>query len=419
MTQNENDADDDDPGSLDIRPQVENINEHTPKGMAALEDAIQRDGWIGAITVAADGEAFAGSARLEKGMQIGLRTRVVDIEGDEMLVARRRDIPTATDDRARRLGIGDNRIQEIDYNPNQLLLGKAAQDGLLSLLQYGKAETAELLRLVQAPPVLPPPGDGGDDFDTNPLHAPMRAQRGDIWRVGPHTLMCGDALSETDMRTLMHERVAALMLADPPYNVGFDYEETGGDGNYVDEAMDPQAYEEFCLGWMTLWRQSCLRAIVTPGGQNQSAWCRMFEPYFIAPWIKLNAMTHGKVGLFWTWEPLFFFGLGWPRRRANDTFTHRVTEQHIPGGESLTPLHPCPKPLSMYIDFLESYTDYGDLVVDPMAGTGTTMVAAHRTGRVSLCMDKGPAYCDVMLSRALAEGIGPIERIAGREPTDG
>jgi len=397
---------------IDLRPQADNVNRHTERGLAALEESVREDGWIGAITIAADGESFDGSARMEKGFELGLRPKIVDIEGDEMLIGRRKDIPTATDDRARRLGIAANRIAQLDYDPDPHKLALASQEGLLSTLQFSGGEIEAMLLQIASPPALPSPGDGGDDFDTTTSEGPTRAHRGDIWRIGDHTLMCGDCRSEADMKTLMHERVASLMIADPPYNVGKDY----GDG--TDDFQDPKAYEEFTYAWFPLWRQSAYRTIVTPGGQNLHTWDKLFVPLYIAPWIKLNAMTHGRVSAFWVWEPLLFFGEHWKRDRANDVFNHRVTEQKFLTGESLSPMHPCPKPLSLWLDLVESYTDYADLVVDPMAGTGTLLVAAHRLGRQSLCMEISPAYCDVILSRALAEGIGPIERVGGAKPKE-
>lgn len=98
-----------------IKPQRANANRHTPRGMKTLEDSIQRDGWIGAITVAADHETFDGSARLEVGAATGFEDAiVVRSDGSRPLIHVREDIPTADDPRAKRLGIAANRVAQLN-----------------------------------------------------------------------------------------------------------------------------------------------------------------------------------------------------------------------------------------------------------------------------------------------------------------
>lgn len=78
----------------DLQTQRRNANRHTPRGMGELERSIQEDGWIGAITVAADGETFDGSARLETLATVGLKEPIIlDVPGDQPVVVRRTDIP--------------------------------------------------------------------------------------------------------------------------------------------------------------------------------------------------------------------------------------------------------------------------------------------------------------------------------------
>jgi hypothetical protein len=99
----------------DVRPQRENANAHTPQGLKALETSLQVDGWIGAITVAADGETFDGSARVEVGVGAGFEDAIiVESDGSRPVIVRRTDIPTADDPRARRLGLMANRVPELN-----------------------------------------------------------------------------------------------------------------------------------------------------------------------------------------------------------------------------------------------------------------------------------------------------------------
>lgn len=103
----------------DFRPATRNANKHTARGLGALEKSIQADGWIGAMTTAADGEMIAGSARIETVAQVfgtDAEPIVIESDGSRPVVVVRTDIPTAHDQRAQRLALADNRVHEIDLS---------------------------------------------------------------------------------------------------------------------------------------------------------------------------------------------------------------------------------------------------------------------------------------------------------------
>ena len=114
----------------DFTLQKANVNRHKVRGMGMLDNVIATDGWQGAITVAANGETFAGSARLEVSYdRFGedIEPITVHTTGDRPVIVIRDDIPTADDPRAIRLGIADNRISELNYDPDIELLQETAQ----------------------------------------------------------------------------------------------------------------------------------------------------------------------------------------------------------------------------------------------------------------------------------------------------
>jgi hypothetical protein len=128
----------------DFTPQAQNANAHTPRGMGELERSIQQDGWIGAITVAADGESFDGSARIEVSAAVGLEdVIVVETDGSRPVVVRRTDIPTADDPRARRLGVAANRVAELNLSWDAAVLDGLVSEGidLTSLFRDGEMPT--------------------------------------------------------------------------------------------------------------------------------------------------------------------------------------------------------------------------------------------------------------------------------------
>ena len=137
----------------DFQTQKRNLNKHRPRAMGMLDNIISKEGWIGAITVANDGETFAGSARLETAQErFGDESEpiVFDIDGTRPVILRRVDIPTADDPRAIRLGIADNRISELNYDPDIELLSAIAEEVDISDM-YFEDELAALVERDQQP----------------------------------------------------------------------------------------------------------------------------------------------------------------------------------------------------------------------------------------------------------------------------
>lgn len=126
----------------DFRPQEQNANQHTERGLWMLDKSIGEDGWIGAITTAADGEVFDGSARIETVYnRLGEEVEpiVVDIDGNRPVIVRRTDIPTAQDPRAKKLAIAANRVAQVDLKWDANVLAELQEEIDLSDL-FSEAE---------------------------------------------------------------------------------------------------------------------------------------------------------------------------------------------------------------------------------------------------------------------------------------
>jgi len=131
----------------DFAQQARNANKHSTRGMGMLDDVISNDGWIGAITTAADGEVFAGSARLEVACDrfgAEIEPIVIESDGTRPIVVVRTDIASASDPKAIKLGVADNRINQVNYIEDLEILAEIAEDIDLSSL-YFDDELSDLL----------------------------------------------------------------------------------------------------------------------------------------------------------------------------------------------------------------------------------------------------------------------------------
>ena len=155
----------------DFRTQERNLNRHKPRGMGMLDNIIAKDGWQSAITVANDNQVFAGSARLEVAQErFGDESEpiVFDIDGTRPVILRRVDIPTADDPRAIRLGIADNRISELNYDPDIELLSAIAEEVDISDMYFED----ELAALVEA--------DRNEEQDNEPYNPESSTKEVDV-----------------------------------------------------------------------------------------------------------------------------------------------------------------------------------------------------------------------------------------------
>jgi DNA modification methylase len=264
---------------------------------------------------------------------------------------------------------------------------KSIDNELLEAIGYDESELAKLIR------------DSGLDSqnteDTEPqidrakeLRQKWGVESGQLWQLDNHRLICGDCTDATVVKRVMGGERAILAPVDPPYNVGFNYDSTT-----VDDNKTAEAYEVFSRAWFNLCQSISDRQIVTPGGNNLALWLRWFDVKFCAPWTKTNSMTNGVISRFWCWEPVLFFGPKWPKSRSNDIFDYPIGQQKDVAN------HPCPKPLKMWIDLIENYSEIGDVIFESFSGSGTTLIACEKLSRRCRAVEISPDYVAIALER--------------------
>jgi DNA modification methylase len=409
----------------DIIPQRTNANRHTERGMRLLEKSIAEDGWIGAVTVAANGETFDGSARVETTAANGMLEDaiVVQTDGSRPVVVVRSDIPTADDPRAKRLGVGANQIAAENLSWDSSVLASLVTEIDLTAL-FQPDELAAILADVETPEE----GAGGDDFDATPEDGPTRTQSGELWLIGgKHRLIVGDCTNPAIVERLMGGDKFEMAWTDPPYGVAIGdknkYLNSIAPSNRVEEnlendTLDEEALLDMLRGSFALAAGHCLAGgawyVAAPPGPLHVLFGQALKELNIwhqtIQWVKNNA-TFAPLGVDYHWraEPIFY---GWLPGAAHRYYGGRqqdtVWEIDRP---QASPEHPTMKPVELVQRAIENSSRRGEIAYDPFLGSGTTLIAAHRTGRRCYGCEISPKYCDVVIRRAEADGL-TVERAA-------
>ena len=247
---------------------------------------------------------------------------------------------------------------------------------------------------------------------------------GDLWQLGKHRLLCGSSLDEAIWAELMGPDLAALVVTDPPYNVPIDGHVSGmGKHKHREFAMaagemDEAEFTRFLRTTMThahrfshpgslhFWAMDW-RHVVEIGSAGKSVYERYIN---MAVWVK-NQPGMGSY-LRSQHELFFIFGKGGAPSRNNVQLGRfgrsRSNVWHYPGAASMArtaeegnplAMHPTVKPLALICDILLDATVKGDIIVDPFAGSGTSLIAAEKLGRRARVIELDAAYCDTVIRR--------------------
>jgi len=198
----------------DLTPDARNPNRGTPRGTRLLHDSLATCGAGRSVLVDRAGRIIAGNKTVREATTLTLPVTVVQSDGSALVVVQRTDLDLETDTQARTLALADNRIAELDLVWDPELL-KAHVDAGLDLSDLWMDE--ELERLLRQ-------GlrSGHTDPDATAPVRPTSIARGELFALGAHRLLCGDATAPADVQRLLGDVCPHLMTTDPPYGVSYD-----------------------------------------------------------------------------------------------------------------------------------------------------------------------------------------------------
>jgi DNA modification methylase len=263
--------------------------------------------------------------------------------------------------------------------------------------------------------------DREDEFEES-LPGPAVTQPGDLWTLGRHRLLCGNALDPLAYDLLLEGKKATFIFTDPPYNVCVDGHVCGNGAIRHREfamASGEMSQEEFTEFLTTVfhhltahsadgsihgicmdWRH--LNEMITAGNAAYT------ELKNLCVWAKTNA---GMGSLYRSQHELIFIWksgsaphvnnieLGRHGRNRSNIWTYAGANTMRPGRHEELSMHPTVKPVALVADAIKDCTRRGGLVLDPFCGSGTTLIAAERTGRKARALEIDAAYVDVAVRR--------------------
>lgn len=394
-----------------LRGYERNARTHPPHQVAKIAKSIQRFGFVNPVLISDAGVIVAGHGRVEAAKSIGLI---------EVPVVR---LSHLNDDERRAYVLADNKLALLAGYDSDLLaeeLGTLVDlNWDIELTGFSMAETDLILDAAQARKA-EPELDRDDVFPevtTTPITRP-----GDVWELGPHKLICGDSRSAETYKGFGEERPYDLMFADAPYNVPIDGHVCGS-GKVKHREFAMASGEMSSLDFTTFLAVTLSTAAIHLRDGAISYVCMdwrhlkelimageiAFEEFKqLCVWNKTNAgmgsfyrSKHEMVLVFKTGTAPHInnFGLGNGGRYRTNVWDHPGISSISSTRASDLAMHPTVKPVRLVLDAIEDCSRRGDYVLDLFAGSGTTLIAAERCGRIARLIEIDPAYCDTIIAR--------------------
>jgi len=395
-----------------LRPYSGNARTHSKRQVNQIVDSIRRFGFTNPVLISDDGEILAGHGRVMAAKELGMAT--VPIVRLSHLSAEERRAYVLADNKLALNAGWDTEILAIEL---QALIDL---DFDVSLTGFSVAEID--FTLDHAREASPTASDAAADQVPEPSSGPPVTRMGDVWILGRHRLLCGDARSNADVGRLVGEEKVELIFTDPPYNVPIDGN-VGGLGSvkhrefaFASGEMSSAQFTEFLtttLGNAAAVARDGAIAFVCMDWRHMREILDAGEAAFsefknLCVWNK----TNGGMGSFYRskHELVFVFKVGTaPHTNSfglGETGRYRTNVWDYAGISSLgaarmdeLAMHPTVKPVALVADAIRDCSRRGETVLDLFGGSGSTMIAAEQCGRQARLLEFDPIYCDTILQR--------------------
>jgi DNA modification methylase len=372
----------------DLRPYERNPRRNT-KAVGKVADSLKTYGWQQVIVVDTEHTIIAGHTRW-------LAAKKLKMEKVPVLVAK-----NLTPEQVKAYRIADNRLsEEAEWDSDLLCQELASLKELevdLSLTAFSEIELTKILGELSEP--------DQESLDGLMPHNIVVSQPGDIWELGPHRVMCGDATSATDLAQLMNGDKADLIFTDPPYNVDYLQAHGAFKGRRIqNDHMNPAAYLQFL-------QTAFAHAVAV--SRPEASWYVCHAAQFqglVQQALESNQLII-RSQIIWT-KNHFVLNRGrykmqheliyyaYRRGQTDAWYGDRAQSTVWPFDKPLSnDLHPTMKPWALVQKALHNSSVTGDRVLDMFGGAGSTLIAAEHAHRQAYVVEIMPQYVDVIVRR--------------------
>ena len=377
-------------------PYVNNARTHSPEQVNKLRASLREFGFINPVIIDKDFNVIAGHGRIMAAKEEGIK-----------------EVPCVlvnylTEAQKKAYILADNRMaMDAGWDEELLRVEIEALQGMefdVSLTGFDEGELTDLFKDGTDS------GAEDDDFDlTAALEKASFVERGDIWTVGRHRLMCGDATSEDDVNTLMGDVKGNLILTDPPYGVSF---KSSSGLTIKNDSMKDEEFYNFLLAAF-----KCMAEHLEKGGAayvfHADTEGLNFRKAFVDAGFHLagcciwekDSLVLGRSDYQWQHEPVLY---GFLQNGKHKWFSDRkqttIWKFDKPKRNAN---HPTSKPLDLLGYPIGNSTQENAVVIDTFGGSGSTMMACEQMNRICYSMELDEKYASVILRRAVENGIAP------------
>jgi len=391
-----------------LKPYANNPRTHSKKQIRQIADSIEEFGFTNPVLTDGSGNIIAGHGRIEAARLLGM-TDIPVLKLENMSEAQKRAYI-----------IADNKLAENAGWDTELLVIEL--QGLLDLnidfdIELTGFETGEIDVLLAS--------ETAAESETVPLpetDGPAVSRPGDLWLIGKHRLLCGDALNPDDWQVLMGKDKAQMIFVDPPYNVPIAGHVSGlGAVRHREFAMasgemSQDAFTEFlrrsfrnlvrfssdgaihfiCMDWRHMREVLDAADGIYSELKNLCVWAKTnagMGSFYRSQHELVFAFKHG------TAAHINNFGLGDKGRHRSNLWTYAGANTFRAGRMDDLKAHPTVKPTEMVADAIMDCSQRGGFIADAFAGSGTTLLAAAKTGRIGVGIEIDPHYADLIIRR--------------------